>query len=249
MADGYRPDLARLLRREAPFLLVPNEGGPLATADSEEWHVLREQIVVWFIDAAIEYALSQAVVAIAVSVLDRFARKHVVQPALVGALTAACLSVAAKVTEDEPPSLVGLSIVACSDPLHVASVEASVLSALDWRVPTVTPHEVCVDMLRALGATLHASSLRTLETLALAACLERQLVGVAASAVGCAALVLALDYEPTDTSAMNVRAATLRVNTFVLARDSGFNMDGVEHALGVLRASLQVIIQRNVERV
>lgn len=222
--------------------------------------MLREQMIVWFIDSAMEYSMSQPVISVASSVLDRFASAQEITSALVHPVTAACFSIACKYTDDtvNAPALSRLARRARCRVRDVIGCEAAILTAIQWRVHVVTPHEVCCELLRELGASLCIPTFRALETLFLAAALEMQLVSSAPTAVAVAALALALDTTAgagasgkttATTSADHIYKATMKVNTFVLARDSGFDMAAVQFCIQVLRASLHSLFHRNIERI
>ncbi len=239
IADGYRPSLALLATRERSFTV------PTPNQHDSAWASIREEVVAWFIDICAELSLSQPVVAIAANIFDRFAALSQPPRELAAALAAACLLIASKVAEDDTPSAEYLARRVRLRSRHLADAEAAVLSALDWRVNVVTPHEVARELLDALGGAqkLPTRALHELETLALAAALENDLIGVPPTIIATAAVAAALESVPrSDDVHETYRLATLRVNTFVLARDSGYDVGSVDAILPVLRGSMRRII-------
>lgn len=242
IADGYRSTLALLQIRERSFT-VPK------TPQDSTWAITRDEVVSWFIDVCAELSLSQPVVAIAANIFDRFSAISQPPRELAAAIAAGCLLIASKIAEDDiAPRIEYLARRVRIRSKHLANAEAAILSALNWRVNVVTPHEVAREMLDCLGGAekLPTNALYELESLALAATLEHELIGVSPTTIATAAIAVALECAPRSNIHQSYHLATLRVNTFVLARDSGYDVDTVDRILPILRASMRRIIDSNI---
>lgn len=236
LPDGRRASLAALVAREkahaAPVRLrtLPH---PFAQ--------IREEVVAWFVDVGGALDLASPVTAVATAIFDRFAAARDVAPALLNTLAATALVIAAKVVEDDPPppdALVRYTGVMMDD---VRALEAVVLAVLDWRLHLVTVHEVAEELRAHLGAALDAAQLLTLDALALAALMELPLADKPPTAIATAMMVHMLELTPRADHDDVVEYATLKVNVYVLARDSGFDVECVNEILPVLRASMEKI--------
>lgn len=240
--DGRRAALATLVARERAHV-VP----ACVRALPAPFAQIREEVVAWFVDVAGALSLAPATTAVATSVFDRFAAAHDLPPALLNTLAATALVIAAKVAEDDAPppeALVRYTGVPVSD---VRALESVVLAELDWRLHVVTVHEAAAEFRAHLGAPLSQAQLLTLDALALAALLELPLATAPPTAVAAAMLLHTLELTPRVDQDDLVRLATLKVNVYVLARDSGIDVESVDAILPILRASMQKIFDSTLD--
>ncbi|CAN1311114.1 CYCD1-1 [Linum perenne] len=149
----------------------------------------REEAVTWILKVQAYYNFSPLTAYLAVNYLDRFLysrRMPKTEGWPLQLLSAACLSLAAKMEEPMVPTLLDLQVESAKfvfEPRTIGRMELLVLSVLDWRLRSVTPFS----FIGFFALFVHVYSPYTLSCTTEASFVEYRPSSIAAAAVLCAA--------------------------------------------------------------
>ncbi|KAJ7569911.1 hypothetical protein O6H91_01G099800 [Diphasiastrum complanatum] len=157
-------DLACLFEKELSHMPGVNYPNMLL---SENVSVARSNAVQWIIKVCCKYKFRPLTVALAVNYFDRYLSKNLTKSWkawMIQLLSVACVSLGAKMEEINVPIFIDLQVEGLEhsfQPRTVQRMELAVLSALKWRMSSVTVFSYLDDLLQRLSLSrcLHKSIL------------------------------------------------------------------------------------------